>query len=110
MSHTLTSDSTIQCPHGGSVNITSANTTVKTNDVALLTMTDVFTVSGCAFTLPGPKPSPCVRIQWTVPDMFVLVNQTPTLSRASVGLCFSADSVPQGPPVVADTQMDVEST
>lgn len=110
MAHSLTSDTTIQCPHGGTVEITSTNTTVTTDDVALLTIADVFTVSGCVFTLPGPKPSPCVRVQWIVPDMFVLVNQTPTLSRQSVGLCFSGDSIPQGPPVIVDTQTNVETT
>lgn len=110
MAHAFTSDTTMTCPHGGTVEITSSNTAVTTNDASILTMSDTFTVSGCAFTLPGPKPSPCVRVQWVVPDLFVTINQVPSLSRSSVGICFSADSIPQGPPTIADTQQDVETT
>ncbi|MCP3911606.1 MAG: hypothetical protein GY713_11685 [Actinomycetia bacterium] len=110
MAHALTDEATITCPHGGTVEITSTNTDVTTNDTSILTMSDTFTISGCAFTLPGPKPSPCVRIQWVVPDLFVTVNQIPTLSRSSTGICFSADSIPQGAPIIADTQKKVETT
>jgi hypothetical protein len=109
MAQTLTTSATLQCPHGGSVSITSSNTSSRADGSAIATIADTFTVSGCAFTLPGPKPSPCIRVQWIVPDMRVRAGQIPTLSSTSVGLCLSADSIPQGPVSVVSTQTKVTS-
>lgn len=109
MARTLTTSATLQCPHGGSVSITSSNTSSTADGSAVATFADTFTVSGCAFTLPGPKPSPCVRVQWIVPDVQVRTGGQPTLSAASVGLCLSADSIPQGPVSVVSTQTKVAS-
>jgi hypothetical protein len=99
----------LMCPHGGTVVITSANTKVTANGLALALATDAATVAGCAFTLPGPKPSPCVSVTWIVPDVRVTINGTPTVSQSSVGLCFSPDNIPQGPVIVQSTQPKVSS-
>lgn len=72
----------------------------------MATAADTFVVVGCPFQIPAtpPIPSPCVRVQWLVPDARVSVSGNPTLSRSSAGLCLSAAGVPQGPVTVASTQ------
>jgi hypothetical protein len=94
----------LQCPHGGKVTIVSSNTRAKADGQTLALASDTFTIAGCGFTQPGPKPSPCVRVQWTVPDTRVKVGGMPTLSKSSIGLCISAESVPQGPVTIVSTQ------
>ncbi len=108
----LTVNSQMSCPHGGTVSATSANTKVKADGAALLLATDTCTISGCPFQIPAPSgtmPSPCMTVQWVMTDMKVTVNGTPTLSESSVGLCFSAMSVPQGTVIISQTQAKVES-
>lgn len=103
----LTTASTVQCPHGGSVSLTTANTVAKVDGSAMLLLTDVHTVSGCPFQIPigtGTKPQPCVTVRWTVGAAQTKVNQTPVLLQTSVGLCYSAEQIPQGPPVVVNVQ------
>jgi hypothetical protein len=109
--NTLNVASTLMCPHGGAVQIISANVRVKVSDAYAALMTDQYLISGCPFHIPAtpPIPSPCVRVQWIVTDMRVKVNGTPTLSRSSVGLCQNALQVPQGPVVIANTQIRAQS-
>jgi hypothetical protein len=108
---TLTIASTLTCPHGGTVQISSSNTRVTVNSSAAALSTDTFTVSGCPFQLPTtpPTPSPCIRVQWTVPDVQTTANSTPTLSESSVGLCLSAQQVPQGPVTIVAGQARAQS-
>jgi hypothetical protein len=110
--HTLSTNSTLQCPHGGAVQIASANVRVKADSAYAALATDQYVISGCSFQIPvgvGTVPSPCVNVQWIVTDLRVKVNGTPTLSRSSVGLCMSALQVPQGPVVIANTQVRTQS-
>lgn len=105
--HLLNTASTLQCPHGGSVSIVSANTKVKADGSFAALSTDTFTISGCPFQIPAapsPIPSPCMTVQWTVTNLRTKTNSTPNLSQSSVGLCLSAAQVPQGPVVIANTQ------
>jgi hypothetical protein len=74
------------------------------------TIADQFLVAGCAFTLPGGKPQPCVRVQWTTPAARVLVIGSPVVLQTSVGLCVSAESIPAGPPVLTTVQPRVIGT
>jgi hypothetical protein len=107
MSQLLTTASTLQCPHGGSVSIASSNTKAKASGSALALSTDTFTIAGCPFQIPvgtGSVPHPCVRVQWTRVNTKTLVNGQPTLSTASVGLCLAADQVPQGNVSVVNIQ------
>jgi hypothetical protein len=97
----------IQCPHGGRATVVTTNAVVKVGGNFALLATDVMTIAGCAFTLPGPKPSPCVTIQWTAPAQLVKVNGTPVLLQSSVGLCQSPEGLPQGPAMVAGAQTKV---
>jgi hypothetical protein len=98
------------CPHGGQVTTISSNTRVLVSGQPVATMSDTSTVAGCAFTIPGPKPQPCIRVQWLVPASRVLVNGQPALLQTSLGMCFSAESIPQGPPSITTTQMRVTGT
>ena len=110
--NSLNTASTLQCPHGGTVQIISANTQVKADGSPIALATDTFVISGCPFQIPAapsPIPSPCVTVQWIVPDMRNTVNGTPTLSQSSVGLCLSAAQAPQGPVTIVNTQTKVKS-
>ena len=109
--NSLTTASTLQCPHGGQVQIVSSNTKVSADQSPMATAADTFIVSGCPFQLPTvpPIPSPCMTVQWIAPDMKVTINGTPSLSQSSGGMCFSATQLPQGPPSAVSTQAKVQS-
>ena len=96
------------CPHGGQVSIIPSNTRVIAGNQPVATLGDTFLVAGCAFTVPGPKPQPCVKVQWLVPASRVLAGGQPVILQNSVGLCQSAEQIPQGPPNVIATQMRVK--
>lgn len=97
----------VMCPHGGPVNIISTNTRVLVSGQPVATMGDTYLVAGCAFTVPGPKPQPCIKTQWLVPAARVFVNGQPAILQTSTGICQSAEQIPQGPPIVAATQVRV---
>ena len=108
----LNVNSTLQCPHGGSVQIISTNVRVKVDSAFAALSTDQYIVSGCPFQIPAPSgtiPSPCLTVQWTVTDLRTKVNSTPTLSRSSVGLCLNAQQVPQGPVTIVNTQLRAQT-
>lgn len=75
------------------------------------------TVTGCPFQVPtpgGPKPQPCVRIQWGSVATKVLVGGKPALLGPAPGMvpgvCQSAEQIPQGAPVVNTMQTRVSGT
>ncbi len=110
--NTLNVSSALQCPHGGSVQIISANVRVKVDSAFAALATDQYLISGCPFQIPigtGTIPSPCLTVRWVLTDLRAKVNSTPTLSRSSVGLCQNALQVPQGPVIIANTQIRVKS-
>lgn len=107
--NSLTTAAVMMCPHGGAVQVISANTRAKAGGVPLALATDTYLVAGCAFTLPGPVPSPCITVRWLVPDMRCKVSSSQTLSLSSVGLCYSAQQAPQGPVVIVNTQAKVST-
>ena len=102
----LNTSSSLQCPHGGSVSISSANSKVKADGAFTALSTDTFTISGCPFQIPGtpPIPSPCIKVQWVVTNMRTKTNGTPNLNKSSVGLCLAATQAPQGTVTIANTQ------
>lgn len=102
----LTTGSSLQCPHGGTVIIASTNTRALAS-APLALATDTFSVAGCPFQIPigvGTVPHPCVSVQWTKPNVRTSVNGAPTLAQDSVGLCLAADQAPQGPVSIVLTQ------
>jgi hypothetical protein len=98
------------CPHGGQVSVNATNARVKVGGQPVAIVADACPVAGCAFTVPGPKPQPCVKVQWTGPATRVLVGGQPVILQASTGLCLSAEQMPQGPPNVVQTQTRVKGT
>jgi hypothetical protein len=101
---------TVLCPHGGQVTDVPTNTRVLASGMPLATVADMFLVAGCTFTLPSAQPSPCLTVQWLTPAVRVFVNGTPALLQTSSGLCQSPEQLPQGPPIVAATQVQVIGT
>jgi hypothetical protein len=95
------------CPHGGQASTISSNTRVLVSGRPIATLSDTTTVAGCVFTVPGPKPQPCVTVKWIVPATRVLVNGQPALLQTSTGICQSAEQIPQGPPTIVATQTRV---
>ncbi|WMS87813.1 hypothetical protein [Pleionea litopenaei] len=110
-SNTHTTMSQLTCPHGGSITIASSNTSVFADQSSVATISDTFTVVGCPFQIPGtpPIPSPCVTVQWIKSDLRVKVSGQFTVSAQSVGLCLSAQQLPQGQVMSVNTQLKVSS-
>jgi hypothetical protein len=99
----LTTASTLLCPHGGRVILTTGNTRARIQGSPALLLTDLHAVVGCPFTV-GTKPQPCVTVRWLVGAVQTRVDGIPVLLRNSVGLCLSAEQIPQGPPTVVQVQ------
>lgn len=104
MSLLLNEQSEIACPHGGTVRAATTNRALALPDAPCLIETDVLSVLGCPFVLPGPKPSPCVRVRWSGGSARVTVDGVGVLTTASVGVCESAEGIAQGAAVVLRTQ------
>jgi hypothetical protein len=98
------------CPHGGQIQIISSDARVLVGGLMVATMADQFIIAGCAFTVPPGKPQPCVRVQWMVPAVRVVANAQPVILQDSVGICFSADGIPAGPPTLVTVQPRVIGT
>lgn len=97
------------CPHGGQVSIIPSSPRVLVSGQPVATFGDTYMVAGCVFVV-GPKPQPCIRVQWLVPAARVMVNHQPVILQSSSGLCLSAESIPAGPPSVLVTQLRVSGT
>ena len=102
----LTVAASLQCPHVGTVSITSSNTKVKAGGDFAALASDSFLISGCPFQIPAtpPIPSPCVTVQWLVTNVKTKVGGAMTLGTGCTGMCFSALQVPQGPVIIGTTQ------
>ncbi len=94
------------CPHGGQVTTISADTRVLVSGMPVALMSDQFMVAGCVFTV-GAAPQPCVQVQWMTPTAETLVTGQPAITALSVGLCIAANGAPNGPAIVASTQLRV---
>jgi hypothetical protein len=98
------------CPHGGQISTISSNTRVLVSGQPVATSADTSLVAGCPFTVPVPKPQPCIKVQWLVPAARVMVNHQPALLQTSPAICQSAEQIPQGPPTIIAGQMRVKGT
>ena len=106
----LTTASIITCTHGGMVSLTTSNSKVKVDGMPALLESDIHTVAGCVFTIPGPKPQPCVRVEWMAGATMCKGDGTAVLTQSSVGKCISADGITQGLAIVLQTQMKAKAT
>lgn len=109
--NSLVSSVKMQCPHGGTVQVTPSNLTIKADRDAMVVMSDTFTITGCTFQIPTvpPIPSPCVTIRWLIADSRVKLNGSSSLSETSTGQCLSKENVPQGPVIITNTQRKASS-
>lgn len=98
------------CPHGGQVSVVPSSPRVLVGGQPVATLADTYPIAGCTFTVPGPKPQPCVTVRWLVPAVRVTVGGQPAILQTSTGLCQSAEQIPQGPPSVVVTQIRVRGT
>jgi hypothetical protein len=101
--HALTIAAMLQCPHGGAVKIIPGDLRSRAGGAGIARSSDTYLIVGCPFFI-GPKPSPCLRVQWVSPDLRVTASGSPSISETSVGLCMNAEGAPQGPPIVVTTQ------
>jgi hypothetical protein len=101
----ITIASTLQCPHGGLVQIIPTNLRASAGGAPLATISDEFIIVGCPFTIPAtpPIPSPCITVQWLAGDLRTTVGALATVSESSVGICIGATGAPQGPVVIVTT-------
>ncbi|WP_445250856.1 hypothetical protein [Microcoleus sp. OTE_8_concoct_300] len=105
MPNYLTKTSTVLCPHGGMANLLTANTKVFAARSPVLLESDIHPVIGCPFTLPGGKPSPCIRIEWSAGSTKTAANSTAPLLKNSIGKCYNAENAIQGVATIVNTQM-----
>ncbi len=105
---TLNLNATLQCPHGGRVQILTSNARVKTGGAYSVTSADTFTVIGCPFSTPA-GPMPCLTVQWAAADMAADDGGQSGLSQGSVGLAKNGAGAPQGPVLFVSTQPSVQT-
>lgn len=99
----LTTNSTIQCPHGGQAVLTTVNNEVSAQRANVLLESDVHIIAGCPFTV-GSSPSPCVRIDWSGGATKAQVNGTAVLLKSSIGQCLNGAGATQGVAIIVNTQ------
>ena len=102
----------VNCSHSAPATIVPSQAQVKVGGAFAAVLPDTTTVAGCPFQIPigtGTKPQPCVKVQWTVPATRVKAGGNFVLVQSSNGICQSAEQIPQGPPVIASTQVQVKA-
>jgi hypothetical protein len=98
------------CPHGGVLNIVVASPRVIVTGMPAAILTDQGLVAVCVFTVPGPKPQPCVTTKWIAGATRVTSNGVPLLINPCVAMCLSAEQIPGGPPIITASQTRVIAT
>lgn len=101
--NTLTTASTVMCPHGGQAILITSNARVTAGGSPVLLESDTHVVVGCPFTI-GPKYQPCVQIAWSGGAARTSVGGTAPLVQSSVGQCKSAEGIVQGVAIIVNTQ------
>ena len=104
MAGLLNTESTLMCPHGGTVT-GSPTSKVKVGGVFALLSTDTFTIAGCTFN-PGTA-HPCLTVRWVKPAERSTCSKNPTLTEESVGVCLAGDQAVQGTVQIVTTQRKV---
>lgn len=99
--NSLTTGSTLQCPHGGRVAILGFGPALA-GGLPIATVSHLFVVIGC------PLSSPCATVTWQ-PDLRVRTRQGATLSQTSAGMCVSGSGDPRGAVVILATQPRVST-
>jgi hypothetical protein len=105
----------MNCPHVAPVTIAPSQQRVLVSGQFVATASDLLTVTGCPFMVPGPLvpiPQPCVPVEWANYSSRVMVNMEAVLLQvppagSGNGMCLSATAIPAGPPVVSEMQQRV---
>ena len=105
MAALLTTKSTVQCPHGGKVTLTTKNAKVKADGAFALVVGDQGTVAGCTLVI-ALAPSPCVQVLWTSGAAMATAG-TPLVHKDAQGMCLSGVGAPQGLALISNTQSKV---
>lgn len=104
----------MQCMHGGLATIAPSQPRVTVSGQPAMTMPAQIIVAGCAFTIPGPKPQPCVQIEWQMPTTRVQVLGQPLgvvpAPGMAPGIGISPPAIPNGPAMVSAVQTRVIAT
>ena len=104
------------CFHRAPATTTPTQVRVVVSGQPVVTTVNQLMVTGCLFQVPigtGTKPQPCVRVQWgNASSRFLVVGlpallQTPPGPGAALGVCQSAEQIPQGAPSVTLMQTRV---
>jgi len=109
----LTIASVMSCFHQAPATIASPQTAVLLMGQPAAVAASQIGVIGCLFTLPGPKPQPCVMVKWPSVSSKVFVQGKPLLVMPppgvgiGPGICQSAEQIPQGVPTVKQNQLKV---
>lgn len=103
MPEILTINDTIMCPHGGMVQLASAQAKASAGQGFMLRASDTFIVSACAFSTPG-GPHPCLTVSWSNPAQKCTAGGEAVLTTASVGQCKAGDQAVQGTAMIQKTQ------
>jgi hypothetical protein len=110
----LHTSAVMTCTHGIPAQIPPVQPRVLVSGQPVATMASQMLIAGCPFTIPGPKPQPCVTVKWLMPAARVLVMGQPALVQPAPGpgpgLCLSAEQIPNGPPMVSAVQPRVIAT
>ena len=105
MADVLNLQSIVQCPHGGTVQLTTSNSRVRVGSAFALVVGDTGVVAGCPFFI-GLKPSPCVLVQWVSGSAGARAG-TPLVNKSGFGICQSPEGAPQGIALISNTQSKV---
>src|SRR5262245_57730093 len=101
----------MQCTHMAKATIAPSQPRVVVSGQPVATMASIIAVAGCPFTVPGPKPQPCMTVKWTMPSTRFLVGGQPVALLPAPGpgpaICQSAEQIPAGPPIVSAVQARV---
>ena len=110
----LHTNAVLSCTHGIPAQIPPVQPRVLVSGQPVATMASQILVAGCPFTIPGPKPQPCVTVKWLMPAARALVMGQPALVQPAPGvgpgLCLSPEQIPNGPPMVSAVQPRVIAT
>ncbi|WP_209425146.1 hypothetical protein [Pararhodobacter sp. SW119] len=109
----LTTNGSVMCPHGGAATLSTSQSDAEADGGRVILTSDEHTIAGCAFQVPvgaGTKPQPCVTLRWQMGATAVKVGGTSVVTQASVGLCYSAEEIPQGPAIIANAGSTARAT
>lgn len=103
----VTLGTSISCPHAIPAVIAASGSKLLVVGTPAAMQGDTATVSGCPFTIPGPKAQPCVTAELTKTAAKVTSGGVAVLLVNPSDLCKSADQVTNGPITWAAPQSKV---